>query len=350
VPVNGHPVQFVYDKYNVLDLNDQRRSCAVLTDDRHSFVVVGVAYFAVGVDCAAGEKHVPTLTTDGPLDEVYARGAPWLFSMQMSESRLLRNWITWADKRGFIHGHRLGIYYENDEPSQVAEYNLVKKTLAGLSPPVALASEATTSHADANGGPEDALAARKFQSDLVDIALLMTSKGGFMQQAKAIQFHPKYIESDHLFGTSDVTTATYPADQFDGTYGFTGRRTGEPAGHIPEPPGLEDCLKNYERYTGTKLARTTESGHESAEYGYILYACDVSSVMLRGLQQGGAALTNKSFVAALEAIRDMPMTRYPNISYGPGKHAGVDFQRTVLWKQSCTCWAALGAFEPLYGP
>ena len=71
-------------------------------------------------------------------------------------------------------------------------------------------------------------------------------------------------------------------------------------------------------------------------------------MLLTALKAAGPGLTPQSFVAGAETIKGVAMLRYPAVSYGPGKHDGVDLQRTVLWRQSCTCWVAMGQFAPLW--
>src|SRR5207253_6791872 len=110
IPINGRDVRLVFEKYNVTDLQDQHRACIALINDDKAFAVVGVAYFAVGADCVAREFHTPLLTSDGVPDSAMTRGAPYLFSLGMSEGRLLRNLVHWADARGALKGKKIGVY------------------------------------------------------------------------------------------------------------------------------------------------------------------------------------------------------------------------------------------------
>ena len=198
------------------------------------------------------------------------------------------------------------------------------------------------------GGPQDAVAVQQFRSKGVDLAILFTSKMGFLQQAQAQGYKPTFIDSDEEFGTSDTATSTYPAAEWAGTFGMVGRRVGEPAAGQPLSPQQEACVANYERYSGQKVARPGHSGHESAEYAYIESDCDEATVLITALRTAGSTLTPQSFVAGAETMKGVPMLRYPSVTYGPGKHDGVDSQRTVQWRQSCTCWVAMGQFGPLW--
>ena len=85
-----------------------------------------------------------------------------------------------------------------------------------------------------------------------------------------------------------------------------------------------------------------------AVFAYILQGCDEGAVLLQGIRGAGSALNNGTFVAALEQIKNMALTRYPAVTFTATKHDGTDSQRTLLWKQSCTCWTAVTGFSPLW--
>jgi hypothetical protein len=343
--INGRAVQFVYRSYAVLDANDQNAACRAFIEDDKVFMVIGVAYFQTGSECVARQFHTPLLTTDGPPEGAYARGAPYLFSIQMSDSRLLRNWIHWAHARGWIKGHRIGVYYLDDPATAPdIEKNVIDEArkLGGI-----IAATATTH--SGNGGPEDGAAAQKFQAATVDVALLMTSKGGFLQQAQAIRYKPRFIETDHAFGTSDVTTSNYPADEYDGTYGMTGRLIGEGAAGMPQRPDSEACIRNYERFAKTTLPRPGKGGHQTAEYGYVLFSCDLGEIMQAALHAAGARVSFGSYVQGMRSISNMQLSAFAPVDYRT-RNDGGNQQRTVLWTKSCTCWKAVGSFGPMFVP
>ncbi|MHB8671511.1 MAG: type 1 periplasmic-binding domain-containing protein [Acidimicrobiales bacterium] len=347
LPVNGRDIQFVFDKYNVLDPSDQRRSCTKFLQDDKVFAVVGVAYFQTGADCVAG-AHTLLLTTDGPNDEVFRRDAPFLFSLDLSTSRLMRNLVHWADARGLLRGHRLGIYYANTpETISVIQHDF-KGELAKLG--YSVAAEHSSSQSEGNGGPQDAVAVQKFRAAHVDVAMVVQSRTGFMQAADLQQYRPSYFDSDFLYGTSDITTSTFPASQFDGSYAMTGQRRGEQAAGQPITPEQEACVSHYERQTGSKVSRPGRKGHSTGEYGYILYSCALGKVLLGAIRAAGPALTGTKVVAALETVKHLDTTYYPDITFAPGKHDGEDLQRTVRWRGGCTCWVQASPFQPLFVP
>jgi hypothetical protein len=76
--------------------------------------------------------------------------------------------------------------------------------------------------------------------------------------------------------------------------------------------------------------------------------CDEGKVLLHGLREAGRNLTTESWIAGVETMRSVPLTRYAPVSFAPDKHDGGDQQRTVQWAASCKCWRAQGEFEPLW--
>lgn len=345
LPVAGRDIELRFASYQVTDLVDQRRACAALVNDHKVFAVVGVAYFSVGAECVAREYRTPLLTSDGPLDSAFARSAPFLFSLGMSESRLWRNFVRWADAKGKLRGRKVGVYYLNDPTEREIVQQIVKPELAKLGHK--LAAEVTTDQS--LGGPQDAVAVQRFRSAGVDVAVLLTSKAGFMQQATAQGYEPEYLDNDHAFGTSDTAASTYPPQQFDGALGFSGRRVGESAAGRPLSKEQEACLAAYERESGDRVERPKGSD-ETAEFSYVLMGCDLGTVLLGGLRAAGAALTPDSFVKGIETLTRVPLLRYATASYGPGKHHGSDFAQTVQWRASCRCWVSVSGFEPLAVP
>lgn len=348
LPVNGRDIHFVYHKYNVLDLSDQRKACASFIQDDKAFAVVGVAYFQVGSDCVAGEFHTPLITSDGPDEDTIARDSPWLFSLDMSTSRLLRNFVHWADGRGLLKGRKIGIYYQNDAVTTGLMNKDVKGELGKLG--YRITAEHSSSPSEGNGGPQDAVAVQKFQTRGVDLVMLFTSKTGFLQAAAAQHYKPTYVDSDYLYGTSDTAGSTYPADEYDGTFGMTGEWRGDSAAGKPLTPAQEACEANYEQQTGTKVARPGRSGHGSAEFGYILFSCSEGDVLLRALQAAGAGVNAPSFVSQIEAIKGYQVPYFPSLTFAANKHDGADLQRTVQWQKRCTCWTAVSDFSPLFVP
>ena len=345
LPVAGRDVQFAYRSYDVTSNDAQRSACVGLVGDEKVFAVIGIEFFyQAGADCVARQFRTPLITSEGPGDDVYTRAAPLLFSLQPSEDRLLHNFVQWAERTGLFNGAKIGLYYSTDPVETQIVNRSVKAELAKLHH--SIAAEVQTDNKTAS--PQDAIAVQKFRSAGVNLAIILDAGIGFLEQAEVQSYHPKYIQSDFNGGTSDTGTATYPSDAYQGTLAMTTVRRGEPAAGIPLSPQEEACVTNYERYSGKKISRPGPKGHELAQWVFVVLACDESNVLLHALQNAGRNLTQATFVAGLQGIHNLPLIRYPNVTWGPGKFQGVDSQRTLQWTSDCTCWRAQGQFAPLF--
>jgi hypothetical protein len=346
VPVNGRDVQFVYRRFNILSDSDARAACTGLVKDERSFMVIGIHTFGgTGGDCVTSELKTPLVTSDQIGEDEAARTAPFFFTLQTSESRMERNWVHWADQRGLLRNKRIGLYYFTSEKAEVLAN--VKAELIKLGYGKQIVSEVTSD--TEGGGPQDAVAVQQFRAKNVDFAWLIVdqlSQTNFMNNAQAQVYRPAYVESDYRFSTTDTATMTYPATQFDGSFGMTFMHYGEGPAGIPESPEAQACVRNYAQYYGT----TVDRQKRDAEYVSLQEACDEGGVVLTALQRAGRALTPASFIAALDTITNMPMGIHGNVTFTAVKHDGVDTQRTMQWHGSCHCWQALGAFQPYWIP
>ena len=340
LPVAGRDIEFVYRSYGVFSPEEQRAACVGLIQDEGVFAVLGDSRFQeAGEECVAREFRTPMIGHDAGGDNLFARAAPFLFTVQTSEDRLLRNLVHWADRKGLLEGRRIGIYHLDEPLVRDQIDRTIVAELRGLGHD--LAARATTDQD--LGGPQDALAVQRFQSSQVDVALLFTSKAGFMQQAEAQGYRPSYVESDYLSGTTNTATSTYPPEQFDGSWGMTALRYGEWKGGMPAPAEAEECAENYQRHGGAAI----DPDAREAEWIAMNKACDVARLLIQGLQRAGRALDGPSLVASLQGLRDVPMGIAPPVSFEPGRQHGVTQHRSVRWSADCRCWRASGSFAPL---
>ncbi|MHB8669097.1 MAG: type 1 periplasmic-binding domain-containing protein [Acidimicrobiales bacterium] len=336
-----------FRKYSPLDASQQHAACVGLVQDDGVFAVAGMGVFQSGADCVAREFHTPMVASDSETADVFARDAPNLFTLAMSSNRLLTNWVYWADQRGLLRGKRIGLYYPNDSSqTEPAGQELVASTVKAELKRLGYAVTAEATSANSLGGPDDILAVQKFRAAGVDLAMLMISESGFMQQAKAQAYHPTYLVSDFDDATTDTAASLDPADQLNGSLGFTGMHYGEVSAGLAPTPEQTQCDDDYQRFTGRPVDRTHE-----AEYLSINRVCDMLNLALTGLQSAGRDLTPNRFVSGIEqSVRDRPTGAYANVSFSPTKHAGADQYRTLQWHADCTCWRPLGPFDPLWLP
>ena len=349
LPMNGRDITPVFHTHQVSatgDTTSQRSTCSAFVNDDKVFAVIGTSDYATGADCVAGESHFPIIVDGGITEAGMARNGPYLFSLMMTYSRLLRNFVHWADANHFLSGHKIGLYAMNDAETTSEMDKSVKQELAKMGDK--LTAEAYTDNNQA--GSQDALAVQRFQALGVDTVMLFASAGGFTNQAKSQGYHPQYITTDFNLMTADSTGSLAPADQFDGMRAMTGRRDGEGVDGTKEDAQQEACLANYERYSGHQIPRHKANTADTLEYRMTLTTCDEANALLQGLKLAGRDLTPASFIKALESITGLQQNAYAPATFKAGKHDGADQQRTLLAKSSCSCWAAITPLGPLFVP
>jgi hypothetical protein len=343
LPVHGRDIKPVYSSYNILSADAQRATCEAFGIDASVFAVVAIHDFGPGNECTAREFKLPTFTSDGSSDAVFARSAPNLFTMQMSTDRLLRNFVAWADRDGLLAGRRVGVYY----PSDPAQAQVVRQSV--IEPIKArghdIVSQVQTAEPE-TGGPTDSVAVQRFSADRVDTAILMVSaiaKTNFFTQAQTQGYRPRYLENDTGFSTTDTATSTYPRDHFDGTPAFTGLRFGELNSGLPEPAEATWCRAAIKEQTG----RDIPLQGRDAEYIAANQACDEILTVLHGLEQAGPDLTRAGFVRGVETIRDQSAGIHGNLTFTPQRHDGTGTWRRIDWTKGCSCWRVKSQLSPL---
>src|SRR5439155_2580002 len=332
VPVNGRNVTFVYARYDIFSADQQRAACQSLVVDHHAFAVADFHLFGPGVPCVAIEHHTPLLVADasGIPDPPLQQPSPNLFSLPMSESRMLRSWPDWAASHHYLDKKVIGVYHDATIDPDVKDNLLPALDRVGHHP-VRVVS--TTQNM---GGPDDGIAMEKFREAGVNLVMMNISalnQTNFMQHAEAVGYHPAYLENDYEENSDNTATGTFPPREFDGSYGMAGQASGEAKANRTVAPATEACVDNYLRYSGDSRPAVG-----SAKWDHVLIACDLGAAVLISLQRAGNSLTHASYVNAMQSIRSLPMDMFPPVTFGPGKQSGVDWVRTLRWAPSCRCW------------
>lgn len=348
VPVNGRDVEFDYRSYDIVGTQQQRAACEGWATDDHVFAVMAVSNFWAHADCLTSEYRIPLITSDPYNEDVWGVSGNRLYTLQPSREKMFRNLVQWAHRRGILQGKRIGLYYSGASADRGEINRSLKAELKRLGYGPQIVIEVTASNV-ATGAPEDTIAADKFCADGVDVNLAILIAGAvnqtnFMYEAQSQNCHPEYIESDFLFSTNDTAAHTFPPAQADGIYGMTSFRFGEiSSGMGLSRPGAA-CADNYAHYSGKRVTYQ----EAPAEWMFMEQGCDGAEILLQALQRAGRNLTEASFFSSLYQTRNEVMGVHANVTFKPGKHGGVDTQRTVQWHGDCRCWKAIGEFEPFY--
>lgn len=334
----GIDIELVFAKFNTLSPEDILGACNKLAQDDQVFAVIASRDFGVGSQCLAERFGIPTISSQGMSSSAYERGAPWLFSVQPTESQAMSSFVEWANAKGALAGKKVGIYW--DTRSEEAA-DVLKAALADLG--VEVASD-LPSDGEGIGSPQDAIVVQKFIDDGVDFPILMvgtSSVTSFLATAEQQGYDPDLLWFEWASQLNDVSTDALPQTLLDGVQAMTFSRVGELAAGIESSAAATTCIDNYESYAGEDVDVELPA---SAATGQLLFTCDLMSILLEGLKNAGANPTAESLVAGYEMITDLEMAWWGPVSFSADNHAGVRQVRTITWGTDCGCWTAEGEF------
>lgn len=341
LPVNGTDIELVFGKYNILSTDDKLGVCTRFAQDEGVFAVIAGRDFQVGSECLAERFGIPVIDSSGLADSVYERTAPWLFTVRASESQVLEAFVRWADSMGRLEGRRIGVFWDTRSEEGVDAF---KAALAEVGQEVA---SDLPSDGEGIGSPQDQIVVPRFQSDGVDLAVMLVSTSSvtnFLASAESQGYEPELLWLEWANQLTDVSTQAYPQALVDGTLAMTMSRLGSIAAGEPLPAEAVACIDAFEAFSGEDVELVSP---ESGKTNNTLFTCDLMSLLYEGLRNAGDDPTPESFVAALETIEDFPLALWGDLTFGPDDHAGVEEVRTVQWKTECECWTALDDFQDL---
>jgi len=350
VPIHGRNVDLKLVPYNVLNAEDQRAACQRLVKDEKVFAVVGHTVFEAGAECVAKDEKTPIVMPDPVPNASIQAGAPNYFSLSMSTETMARNLVHYAKSKNLLAGKKLGIYYGDDNGPTTVLAQETKRELTKLGFSIA-AEQSTPMPSRAVGanpqpGPDDHLAVQRFQQAGVQTAFLFGTHGRFSQAAQQQRYKPQYLNNDMNVGASDTTASAYQPDQYDGAFALTGTRRNEAKlGRLS--PKAQQCLDDYAATTGDKI----DPIKRESEWGSLAILCDVVYAAVEGLKLAGPTLTQASIVQGLERIRGLQLAMQGVTSFGPGRHAGGDGYRSLVWRKATGYTIeAPTDFRPLWVP
>lgn len=346
--VHGRKIELVYSEFSITDEASQRAACLTLVEDQKVFAVAAPAGVYAGTDCITREKHTPlvqTASTGGTARGVQER-APYFFMVSPDRSQTSRNWAHWAHHRGLLDGKRIGFYYSEEETAELQDNFIAELKELGYGDDIVVE---VTAGDDDEVGPEDTIAVNQFQSNGVDLAILLLNglrMENFMNQAQSRAYNPTYIASDLGVNTDDTKTTTFPPPQWNGTYAMSSMLYGQRGS--PLPPEAQVCMDDYRAVLAAQGEPEPEPGR--ADFNYALMSCHALELAWRALHNAGPDLEVSSYIAGMEQIRGYDGAFAPSTSFSPTDHTGTSMQRTLQWRSSCTCWQRVTDFAPFWLP
>lgn len=340
LPVNGYDVQFVYRRYDPLTAESQRSACRGFVQDDRVLAVLAGSNFQQGAECVAREFATPLVTSDGVAEAAYQR-TPFLHTFMMSTDRLLRNWVHWAHRRGALRNKKIGVFYADDAANESLYQRSVKSELSRLGYTVTAEAAGST---QPTGGPQDAVAAQRFQAAGVEVVFMMGPPTAFTQRAEQQGYRPLYLATDYFSGTTNTATSNVPPSQYDGALAMTGVRYGEWRAGMANSPAAAKCQEWYARASG----RRVDGNAREAEWIGMNKLCDGGWALLDALRRAKrGGLDKPALAAALDTVTGLVLGVHDDVTFRPGRHDGTRRQRTLQWAAGCRCWKAQGGFEPL---
>lgn len=337
VPVNGHPVKFVYKSYSIVDDAAKTAVCKTFAQDDHVFAVIGGQSFETGAQCLTGQYHIPVVDLDSAPASSYQQGAPDYFTLNPSQTVLFKDYIDWAANAGYFRGQKLGLYADQDAQESVS---VAKAELQKLG--YKLTSTVTANGAGV-GSSSDQLAMQKFKA--AGVTMLIPMMGGSSEinslgYAAKQGYNIKIVDLDFSNHVTDVAAGAFPANLYNNTPAITFTQVGSKAAGMPETAEQKACIDNYNTFKGAKIQ--PQSPDPSGEFQNLLWTCDLANIVLKGLQNAGNNLTAATFIAGLEQIQNMPSAGGGEVSFSSTDHWGVHQLRAVEWTAKCHCWTAKG--------
>jgi hypothetical protein len=344
LPVNGVDVELVSQSFDSLDTDSKLAACQKFGTEDEVFAVLGGRIFTEGAECMATRFQTPVIDTDQAPAATLESAAPYMFTLKPDETEIVTAYANWAIGRGSFEGKTLGLYWEGGHDAAADAFKQIL-TDNGLS----LASEIQTGGQGSVGNEQDALAAQRFQADGVDMVIFFVGSSGvvnFLEAANGQGYTPDYLDLDWASHMNDVAAGAYNQDQWAGVEALSATRLGE-APDLSE--SAEACIANYEEFSGKTIDRNPPE--KSGEFSNILIACELGNILIEGLKGAtadGGELTKESFIAAVEAIQDLPGQGWINtVSFSADDHTAPADVREVTWDTECPCWTATSDWMPI---
>ena len=320
LPVNGVDVEFVPAGHSAIEGEAQLAVCQQFGQDEQVFAALAGRDFPNGAECMATRFNTPIISVNQAPEALYAQAGPNFFTVKPDETTILTAFGNWAVENGYLDGKTVGIYWET--PAQAA-VDALKQILTEAG--VTIASEVQAG-GEGVGAEQDAIAAQRFQADGVDLVIPIVGSSSiinFTGAAAEQGYNPAYIDTDWASHLSDVATAAYAPGQYTDVPALASVRAGDLS--VGLSPEAEDCIANYEEFSGKTIGRTAPE--QSGEYTNVLITCDLANLMVEALRiatEAGGEVTQESYQAAIEQITDFHGAYWDTITYSPDDHSGAE--------------------------
>ncbi len=336
--IEGRKIVPVYKSRDTLATtgpHSDKAICIDLAKDQKVFAVIGFSYGAG--ECAATEYHLPVVTKDASLQQVYQDSHNLLVTLDPALEREERDWADALVKAGMADGHKLGMVTVADGGSTQLPAEAAADELKALGHPLTVLGELDPSNSIAEIPP----LIQKMKSAGVDSVMLASDFADalrFIALAESQHYYPKYLTSD-LGALASNGLLANAGRSFDDAIGFTDG-VNPLAGEV-ETAQSRTCRENYNKTTATK---DIPAGQDSA----LDTICSIVAVFKQAATAAGKNLNPRSFIGAVEHAGTMNgiSVVLPG-SFGPGKTDYSDALQPVRWSSAKKAYSADG--DPVIG-
>ena len=345
LPVNGVDVEFVPASHSAIEGDAQLAVCQQFGQDDQVFAALAGRDFPNGAECMASRFNTPIISVNQAPEALYAQAGPNLFTVKPDETTILTAFGNWAVESGYLEGKTIGIYWETPAAGGGRRPQAgAQRTPASRSPPRCSPAAKASVPSRTRSPPSGSRPTASIWSSRSSAARASsTSPAAAAEQG----YTPTYIDTDWASHLADVATAAYAPGQYTDVPALASVRAGDLS--VGLSPEAEECLADYEAFSGKTIPRTTPE--QSGEYTNILITCDLANLMVEATARSppkvAPSVTQESYRAAIEQITDFHGAYWETVGFSADDHTGADTAREVRWNPDCPCWEPNGEWAPL---
>ena len=363
LPVNGRAVKIVNRKVG-LTADEQRSACVFFAQEVKPFLVLtGAGTSGVGA-CLAGEFKIPVLDPYGGYKEsTVQRNYPLIHVVAPMVPRIMRNTVYWADEKGLLKGHKVGLISADDTQAtslalgveNPSDQTSITKNFRDVLAKKGSKVEVDAVLKDINGN-DAAPFVGQMKALGVDVVFSLTGSAtkGFQDAAEQQGFRPRYIVPDLTYQFGEAGAAYFNPENNDGALGIS-VRWWNPSRRSPpqaaDNPAAQYCFEAYGAYTKKPL----DTFKNSSEMSLTLDICTGMQVLMPALKAAGSNLTVERYIGGLQTIKNLQTAEYLSVTFAPGKYAGSDLLADASYTKqrhqpSNLYWATVGRWRPMFVP
>jgi ABC-type branched-subunit amino acid transport system substrate-binding protein len=338
----GRQIVPVLRSTDILDESDQNAACTSMVSDTKVYAVSSTAIaFPSATQCISVQGKTPMVNVLAPSTADQRGAAGYDVTEIPSLDRIYAEWASQLQSIGYLApGDKIGLVSDNCDPN-LAVVNSV------LIPAVKAAGAGQVIVKVHDCGIQQS------QEEMPGIVSYFASAGiqkilpadcpyafvSFLQEAKAIAYHPKFSISDYCNSSADALAQVFDPSEFGGTVGITSTYAGGYGAHQANTPEMQRCsnILTAAGLPGVNYAATNSEA---------VAQCDYLTLLADVIAKLGPNPTRAGFATAIGQYGDYRAGFSPLNIYSPGKYSGGDLVHTIQFSGSCKCYVSTSNLRP----